>query len=314
MPGVLKAVKFKDIPKEGRKDIINAFMFHKEKFKADGSFDKDKCRIVLLSNQRDPDRIGDSHSPTVNPISVMTQINLACTRKHLIAAYDIKGAFLLTPMEEGVELYLRVGPELAEFWIMRKPERIPYLHNDGCLYFKLERYVYGLHEAPNKFNGYLDSHLKKIGFNPSKTDKYFYTKDTEEGKIMLSDHVDDMLLTFPSIKWRDWFEEKMKPFELVKQYDNVSYLGIQIMRERNGDITLSQKGYIEAMLKRYGFDCLKKLPSRPATEKLTQSMDEKEDYVSSKEYLSLVMGLMYAARFTRADISFTVGYLATKCS
>ena len=71
---------------------------------------------------------------------------------------------------------------------------------------------------------------------------------------------------------------------------------------------------METMLKKYGFMSLKKLPNRPATEKLTQTSDEKEDSVSQKEYLSLVMGLMYAARFTRADIAFTVGYLATKCS
>jgi hypothetical protein len=313
-PGVLKATKYKDIPKEARKDIINAYMFHKEKFKADGSFDKDKCRIVLLSNQRDPNTIGDSHSPTVNPTSVMTQLNLACTAKGtLIAAYDIKGAFLLTPVDQGVELYLRIGPELTEFWCARYPSRIDYIHEDGCLYFKLERYVYGLHEAPNKFNGFLDGHLKKIGFTPSRADKCFYIKETEEGKIMLSDHVDDMLATFPSVKWRDWFEEEMKPFELVKQYDEVSYLGIQIKRESNGDITLSQKGYIQAMLKRHGLDKLKKTPNRPATEKMTQEVPDGIP-VSQKEYLSLVMGLMYAARFTRPDIAFPVGYLATKCS
>jgi len=172
-------------------------MFHKEKLKADGSFDKDKCRIVLLSNLRDPNSIGDSFSPTVNTISVMTQLNIAATDKNtLIAAYDF-GAFLLTPVEDGVELYLRVGPELAEFWILRKPERLHYLHEDGCLYFQLERSVYGLHEAPHKFNGFLDRHLKKIGFVPSTVDKCFYIKTTNDDKIMLSAHVDDMLLTFP---------------------------------------------------------------------------------------------------------------------
>ena len=313
-PGVLRAVKFKDIPIEAWKDIINAYMFHKEKFKANGSFDKDKCRIVLLSNLRDPNSIGDSFSPTVNPISVMTQLNVAATNKKTVtAAYDIKGAFLLTPVEEGVELYLRVGPELAEFWIARKPERIEFLHEDGCLYFKLDRYVYGLHEAPNKFNGFLDEHLKKIGFVPSTVDKCFYIKETDEGKIMLSDHVDDMLLTFPSIAWRKWFEEAMNKFQLVSQYDEVSYLGIQIKREKNGDITLSQKGYIQSMLKRYGLESMKKVPKRPSTEDLTKE-DEEGKQVSSKEYLSLVMGLMYAARFTRPDVAFSVAYLATRCS
>jgi len=216
-----------------------------KKYKADGSFDKDKCRIVLLSNQRDPNNIGDSFSPTVNPISVMTQLNIAATRRtDLIAAYDIKGAFLLTPGEEDVDLYLRIGPELTEFRCARHPERIDHLHVDGCLYFKLERYVYGLHEAPWKFNGHLDNHLRNLGFQPSKADKCLYIKDTDDGKIMLSDHVDDMLLTFPSVEWRNWFEKNMEPFELVKQYEDISYLGITIKREQNGDITLSQRGYI----------------------------------------------------------------------
>ena len=57
-------------------------MFHKEKFKADGGFDKDKCRLVLLSNLRDRETIGYSYSFAVNPISVMTQLNLAAVRKN----------------------------------------------------------------------------------------------------------------------------------------------------------------------------------------------------------------------------------------
>ena len=37
-PGVLKPIKRNNIPKEFQKDIIGVHMFHKEKFKADGSF------------------------------------------------------------------------------------------------------------------------------------------------------------------------------------------------------------------------------------------------------------------------------------
>jgi len=72
-PGVLKAVKFNEIPQKYVRNIINIYMFHKETKKADGTFDKDKTRLVLLSNLRDPDTIGDSFSPTVNPISDATQ-------------------------------------------------------------------------------------------------------------------------------------------------------------------------------------------------------------------------------------------------
>ena len=166
----------------------------------------------------------------MNPISVMTQLNLAAVRKGtLIAAYDIKSAFLLMPMEEGVRMFIRISPDIVEHWLRRYPQRFKWVHSDGCLYFELKRYVYGLHEAPNQFNRYLDTVLREYGFKPTTADPCQYTKETRDGLIILSDHVDDMLLTCPSVKWRTWFESCVeKHFTLVKQYDNISYLGMQI--------------------------------------------------------------------------------------
>ena len=97
-PGVLKPIRYKDIPMEHRGDIIRVHMFHREKFEAVGTFEKDKTPIVLLSNRRNPSKIGETHCPTVSPISVMTQLNLAAVEKGLISAYYIKGAFLLCEM------------------------------------------------------------------------------------------------------------------------------------------------------------------------------------------------------------------------
>ena len=45
--GVLKPIRYKDIPKEHRGDIIGVYIFHREKFKADGTLEKNKTRIVL---------------------------------------------------------------------------------------------------------------------------------------------------------------------------------------------------------------------------------------------------------------------------
>jgi hypothetical protein len=314
-PGVLEPTRPQHIPTELRRHIINVYMFHKEKYKADGTFDKDKMRLVLLSNLRDPDTIGDSFSPTVNPISVMTQLNIAAVRKGtVVAAYDIKGAFLLTPMREGTRMFIRVGPDVAEHWIRRCPHRLKWLHDDGCLYFELKRYVYGLHEAPSQFNSHLDKILKENGFAPTRADPCMYTKSTRDGIIILSTHVDDMLLTCPHVKWRTWFERECeKYFTLVKQYDNISYLGIQINQNRSsGHITLNQHGYLTSVLKKYGFDKLQKFPTLPAVESVVNSQSHAKP-ADKKKFLSLVMSLMYLARFTRPDIHFAVSYLATKC-
>ena len=315
-PGVLKAIDFEDIPAEHKKHIIGVYMFHKEKFKADGTFDKDKCRIVLLSNRRDIETIGDSESPTVNPISVMTQLNLASVNANtVLAAYDIKGAFLTTPMQPGVRMFIRVNPDVAEHWIKRHPERIDDLHSDGCLYFELQRYVYGLHEASHEFNSALDKALREEGFTPTRADRCLYVKKTEDGMLILSVHVDDMLLTCPSVKWREWFETRIETrYALVKQYDNVSYLGMQIHRDRKtGDILVDQHGFLQSLLLKHRCDSLRRAPSTPATERLTEH-DPNSPAANTSEYLSLVMSLMYLARFTRPDINFVVSYLATKSS
>ena len=311
-PGVLKSLRLKDIPKECLKDIIGVYMFHKEKYK-DGVFDKDKFRLVLLSNLRDPNSIGDSICPTVNPISVMTQLNLAAVSPEtVIAAYDIKGAFLMTPMKPDVRMYIRVSPDVVQHWIRHRPERAHMVEADGCLYFQLERYVYGLHESSREFNDMLDKRLKSIGFQPSKADPCLYIKKVPGGRIIVSTHVDDMLLTAPTVRWRTWFEVSLrKYFQLVEQYDDVFYLGMRIKRDKYNNINVDQFAYLSALVKKYNFEKLKKFPNTPATDTLTLTSDG-SPACNRKDYLSLVMALMYAARFTRPDINMAVSYLATR--
>jgi hypothetical protein len=124
-----------------------------------------------------------------------------------------------------------------------------------------------------------------------------------------------MLLTCPNKKIQKWFERVMEEhFTLVKQYHNISYLGMQIHQDkRSGNVILHQHGFINTLLTKHRCDRLTKFPSTPITEAILQ-----ESKISSKtdkkEYLSLVMSLMYLARFTRPDIHFAVSFLATRCS
>ena len=311
-PGVMTPIEYRDIPRNMRQHIVGVYMFHKEKYKADGTFDKDKTRLVLLSNLRQEETIGETYCPTVNPMSVMTQLNLAAVRKEtVISAYDIKGAFLLTKMDDR-RMFIRVGPDIVRYWVERVPERRQLVHEDGCLYFELNRYVYGLHEAPRKFNGMLDQKLRKMGLKPTKADPCLYTKGKE---IILSVHVDDMLLTASSLKIRDWFENEIKKsFEIVAQHDNVSYLGMTVTRESDGSVRVDQRGFLEALLRKLNYSGDKhRAPNTPSTPDLTRT-DPQSPRANKTEYLSLVMSLMYLARFTRPDILFSLSYLATRSS
>ena len=64
---VMPPVHYKDIPIAFRDKIIDLFMFLKDKFKANGSFDKTKARMVAQGNDQDIEEVGDTTSPTVKP-------------------------------------------------------------------------------------------------------------------------------------------------------------------------------------------------------------------------------------------------------
>jgi hypothetical protein len=89
-PSIMSPLRQSDVPPEHRKDIINMWLFHTEKTDAEGKFVKDKSRIVTLSQLRDPATIGETFSPTVNPISVFTCLQLASTSHSMVSKYDVK--------------------------------------------------------------------------------------------------------------------------------------------------------------------------------------------------------------------------------
>jgi hypothetical protein len=106
---VMKPIQFKDTPAQHRKLIVPVFMFFKDKYKADGSFDKTKARIVANLQKLDCSVIGKTSSKTVNPITVMTLVHLPLMYKEYeMSAHDIKGTFLLAEVSSDVEIYAKV--------------------------------------------------------------------------------------------------------------------------------------------------------------------------------------------------------------
>ena len=59
---VMKPTMFKDIPKKYRDGIIPVHVFFKEKYKADGTYDKMKARLVANGDKMNPDLISNSES------------------------------------------------------------------------------------------------------------------------------------------------------------------------------------------------------------------------------------------------------------
>jgi hypothetical protein len=307
-------VHLSDIPKSERGAIIPCQAFVTHKTLATGVFDKTKTRIVLLGNLQSQDSIEETRSPTVNPISVMTQLQATVqVSTSRLASYDVKQAFTGTPMPEGKKIYAVIPKDIMAFWLTRYPSVKPYLSTDGRLYVQLTRFLYGLAEAPHQFNLMLDKKLREIGFNPTSADPCFYTRTSPHGTSMISVHVDDLLVTSPNDQEFKKNEQLLDSvFDLNRQYDDLSYISLNILKSKDG-IKVSQQGMIEKIVKKFMVTPPSRPPSTPCgvnfliRDPTSPLLNEKE----KKTYLSLVMSLMYPARLTRPDILFPTTVLAT---
>jgi hypothetical protein len=119
-----------------------------------------------------------------------------------------------------------------------------------------------------------------------------------------------MLLACPSNSHRFWFEGELKKhFEIVIQRDSITYLAMSVAKNNEG-IKVHQLGYIESLGIKFGVDPDIIVSSPTGTDFLLY--DDKDEDFDKTKFLSLVMSLMFLARFTRPDILMPVTFLATK--
>ena len=326
----IRPIKFQSLsPEEKQKNIVGTHMFIEDKYLSTGEFEKRKARLVIHGNQQDPSTIGETRAPTVNPITVSTCLARAASMESCcIETADVVQAFLGTPYKEEdkqlrgriivrvddqnvLEELLIQMPELKEFVVMLKERR--------AIFFELDTYVYGLAAAAREFNVVLDEVLtKKLGFGVSDADPCLYLKETRYGIHMVCTHVDDLLSIAPNRQIQNAFMEAFGKHLKIKRHsgDVLSYIGLTIARQKNGNMKVTQDHYVQELVKKFGSEFQGKTAKTPAGNDLvTEDSGEEATKLNDKEkklYLSLIMSLMYLARLTRSDILFATTYLATK--
>jgi hypothetical protein len=109
----LKAVQIvrkEEIPRGVPTFVTHLFTI--EKFKADGSTDKFKSRLVAHGNEQDANLYPDRSSPMAQIHSIMMCLTVAaCNPQYEIAKLDVKGAFIQTEMS-GTSVYVKCTGKL----------------------------------------------------------------------------------------------------------------------------------------------------------------------------------------------------------
>jgi hypothetical protein len=130
--------------------------------------------------------------------------------------------------------------------------------------------------------------------------------------VYLTVHVDDMLLASPTTRFRLEFEQKMgEYFEISCQVNKITYLGMSVVKDAAG-ISVHQLRYIETLGIKFGVDPDVEMHSPTGSNFL--SIKEDDESMGQSTFLSVVISLMYLARFTRPDILMPTTYLATRYS
>jgi hypothetical protein len=162
----------------------------------------------------------------------------------------------------------------------------------------------------------LNETIKRFGFKGNVEDNCVYAKFKSGKYIFLILYVDDILLASSDISLlRDTNKFLSSNFDM-KDLGEASYvLGIEIHRDRkNGVLGLSQKAYLEKVLKKYN---MHKSNATPAPivkgDSFGQFQCPKNQYeidqMKAVPYASPVGSLQYAQVCTRPELAFNTGIL-----
>ncbi|GJT96285.1 putative ribonuclease H-like domain-containing protein [Tanacetum coccineum] len=202
---------------------------------------------------------------------------------------DVKSAFLYGKIEEEVYVCQPLGFEDPDF-----PDRV----------YKVEKALYGLHQAPKAWYETLSTYLLDNGFQRGKIDKTLFIRRDKGDILLVQVYVDDIIFGSTKKSLCTEFEKMMhKKFQMSSMGELTFFLGLQVKQKEDG-IFISQDKYVIEILKKFGFSDVKTASTPMETHKPLLKDADGED-VDEHLYRSMIGSLMYLTS-SRPDIMFAV--------
>jgi len=259
----------------------------------------------------------DLFSPTIDVKVVKLILSLGLECNFDLSVWDIKGAFLKSPMyTKGVYVLLRA--HVVRRLLKIRPEWKEFVRKDGSMLVECNKAWYGLSAAAALWNKEIHNTLvNQCGYTQHSKVKCLYIKRVQGVNCYIMLHVDDMGVLMPP----DNIEYDRVKTILTEKYaemriqtgDDVKYIGYEIKRNRSKNcFEISMKKKIEDAMKDFGITLGNKTVRNPARNGNFSKL--KKDVVpfgDIKSYRSLVMTMAYISAVHPA-IKYHVGYLATK--
>lgn len=202
---------------------------------------------------------------------------------------DIKSAFLHAPLDK--ELFIKA----------------PLGYNTPFPYFKLNKALYSLKQAPKSWYDTLKSWLLKENFTSSSADPCLYINAATNVHVFV--YVDDLLIVGNSVEFRNLLKAQFK----ISQDGPLSkILGNQLVNTKDG-LGLLQSNHIDTALSELGLINCKPIstPLTPNIKLLSATDDKHQDFLKLNINYQLSTGyLNFIASQTRPNLAYAISNLS----
>ncbi|GJY95625.1 putative ribonuclease H-like domain-containing protein [Tanacetum coccineum] len=160
----------------------------------------------------------------------------------IVYQMDVKSAFLYGTIEEEVYVCQPPGFEDPQF-----PNKV----------YKVEKALYGLHQAPRAWYETLSTYLLQNEFRRGIIDKTLFIKKDKGDILLVQVYVDDIIFRSTKKSLCIEFESLIhKKFQMSSMGELTFFLRLQVI-QRNDGIFISQDKYVADILNKFNFSLVK---------------------------------------------------------
>nr|GEV36530.1 uncharacterized mitochondrial protein AtMg00810-like [Tanacetum cinerariifolium] len=202
---------------------------------------------------------------------------------------DVKSAFLYGTIDKEVYVTQPHGFQDLEF---------------PAIVYKVEKAMYGLHQAPRAWYGTLSKYLLTNSFQRGTIDQTLFIRRHIGDFILIQVYVDDIIFGSSNRQLCREFKAVMhEKFQMSVMGELNFFLGLQVLQKKDG-IFLSQDKYVGDILKKFEYSDVRSA-NTPMDKENPWGKDETRKDVDLHHYRSMIGSLMYLTS-SRPDIMFTV--------
>nr|GEX15037.1 putative ribonuclease H-like domain-containing protein [Tanacetum cinerariifolium] len=170
--------------------------------------------------------------------------------------------------------------------------------------YKVEKAMYGLHQAPRAWYGTLSKYLLTNGFQRGMIDQTLFIRRHRGDFLLVQVYVDDIIFGSSNPLLCREFEALMhEKFQMSAMGELNFFMGLQVTQKED-DIFLSQDKYVGDIFKKFGYTDVRSA-NTPMDKENPWGKDESGKDVELHLYRSMIGSLMYLTA-SRPDIIFVV--------